>query len=158
MNNYAFIDVQNLSLSLRECGWRLDWRKFYIYLKERCSVKCAYLFLGYLESNEWFYQMLEKIGYRIIFKEVSSVKGEIKGNIDAELVLQAMIDFRNYDKAVIVTNDGDFACLVGHLYENRKLRNIISPNFAKCSAYLKKSARGRVYDLNLLRGKLERKK
>jgi uncharacterized LabA/DUF88 family protein len=158
MNNYAFIDSQNVNFTLRECGWRIDWRKFYIYLKEKHSVKCAYLFLGYLERNERFYQVLKKIGYKVIFKEISTVEGEIKGNIDAELVLQAMIDFKSYDKAVIVTSDGDFSCLVDYLYKNKKLQYVISPNFQKCSLLLRRSARNRVYGMGLLKGRLEYKK
>lgn len=47
--------------------------------------------------------------------------GKPKGNVDAELVLQAMIDYRDYERAVIVTSDGDFACLVRYLYEEGKL-------------------------------------
>jgi hypothetical protein len=46
--------------------------------------------------------------------------GKAKGNVDAELVLQAMIDFDNYERAVIVTSDGDFACLGRYLYEKGK--------------------------------------
>ena len=46
----------------------------------------------------------------VIFKEVTyDNHGKAKGNVDAELVLQAMIDFPDYEKAVIVTSDGDFA-------------------------------------------------
>ena len=44
-------------------------------------------------------------------------EGKPKGNVDAELVLQAMIDYQDYERAVIVTSDGDFACLVRYLYE-----------------------------------------
>ena len=37
----------------------------------------------------------------------------MKGNVDAELVLHAAaIEYKNYSKAVIVTSDGDFACLI----------------------------------------------
>jgi len=34
-NNYAFIDSQNLNLSIREQGWVLDFKKFRIYLKDK---------------------------------------------------------------------------------------------------------------------------
>ena len=29
-NNYAFIDSQNLNLSIRDCGWQLDFKRFFI--------------------------------------------------------------------------------------------------------------------------------
>lgn len=63
--------------------------------------------------------------------------GTTKGNCDAELVLQAMIEFDNYDKAVIVSGDGDFQCLVKYLYEQEKLGVVLIPNQGKYSALLK---------------------
>ena len=54
----------------------------------------------------------------VSFKPTLEYKdGTTKGNCDAELVLQAMIEYLNYDKAVIVTGDGDFYCLVKYLVE-----------------------------------------
>jgi uncharacterized LabA/DUF88 family protein len=38
--------------------------------------------------------------------------GRVKGNVDAELVLHTMIEYDNYSKAIIISGDGDFFCLV----------------------------------------------
>jgi uncharacterized LabA/DUF88 family protein len=43
---------------------------------------------------------------------VQHKNGEIRGNVDAELVLRNMIEIQNYEKAVIVSGDGDFHCLI----------------------------------------------
>ena len=52
----------------------------------------------------------------------------MKGNVDAELVLHASaIEYANYNQAVIVTGDGDFACLMKYLEKNNKLCKIIVP-------------------------------
>lgn len=60
-----------------------------------------------------------------------------KGNVDAELVLYAAaIEYENYDKAVIVSGDGDFACLAEYLKKNDKLKKIVTPT-AKYSKLLK---------------------
>lgn len=67
-------------------------------------------------------------GYTLVVKPVMYRGGKPKGNVDAELVLQAMIDYRDYECAVIVTSDGDFACLVRYLYEEGKLERVLSPN------------------------------
>jgi len=48
--------------------------------------------------------------------------------VDAELVLHAMIEFKNYDKAIIVSGDGDFHCLIEYLEGKGKLYKIIAPN------------------------------
>ena len=61
----------------------------------------------------------------------------MKGNVDAELVLQAAaIEHENYNKAVIITSDGDFACLMRFLNDNNKLAKIITPT-ARYSSLLK---------------------
>ena len=42
----------------------------------------------------------------------------MKGNVDAELVLySAAIEYDNYDKTIVITSDGDFACLFKFLTE-----------------------------------------
>ncbi|MBI3421291.1 MAG: NYN domain-containing protein [Candidatus Sungbacteria bacterium] len=107
-NNFAFIDSQNLYKGIVAQGWRLDYRKFRIYLREKYGVAKAY-FLA------------------------------VKGNVDAELVLQAMHEYQNYDKAVIVSGDGDFYCLVKYLHERDKLRRLIVPDKYKYSVLLRQS-------------------
>jgi len=140
-NNYAFIDSQNVNLSIQELGWKLDFRKFRIYLKDKYNISKAYLFIGYMAEHQDLYTNLQNFGYVLVFKPTLKYKdGSVKGNCDAELVLQAMIEFNNYDKAVIVTGDGDFHCLVQYLYAKDKLKHVLVPNQNKYSALLKKSA------------------
>lgn len=81
----------------------------------------------------------------------------LKGNVDAELVLQAVIDYGHYDRAVIVTSDGDFACLVRYLREQGKLERVLSPNRKGCSVLLKRAAREKIDFVEDARGKLEYK-
>lgn len=137
-NNYAFIDSQNLNLSIRELGWKLDWQRFRVYLKEKYGVTKAFLFIGFVSRNNDLYTALQEAGFICIFKPTLTYKdGTTKGNCDAELVLQAMIEYPNYDKAIIVTGDGDFYCLVQYLLEKGKLKNVLIPNRLKFSALLK---------------------
>ncbi|MCK5022122.1 MAG: NYN domain-containing protein [Candidatus Pacebacteria bacterium] len=158
-NNYAFIDSQNVNLGVQELGWRLDFKKLIIYLKEKYSVKTAYLFIGYLPENKNLYSSLQKYGYLLIFKPVMrDDNGRPKGNIDADLVLQAMIDYNEYEKAIILTSDGDFYSLVDYLYKNKKLGVVLSPNKDKCSVLLQKSAREKIMFVDNLKRKLEHKK
>ena len=127
-NNYAFIDSQNLNLGIKNLGWKLSFKKFRIYLKDKYKVSRAYLFIGYIPSNQSLYSSLQEIGYILIFKPtLPDERGDVKGNVDADLVLQAMIDYKKYNKAVIVTSDGDFYSLVKYLYKNKKLKFVISP-------------------------------
>ena len=159
LKNYAFIDSQNLNLGIQELGWKLNFKKFRVYLKEKYRVKKAYLFIGYLPENQDLYKSLQECGYVLVFKPVlKDKKGSVKGNVDADLVLQAMIDYSEYDKAVIVTSDGDFYCLVNYLYKNEKLVKVMSPNSIKCSILLTKAAKEKIVFMNNLRNKLEYKK
>lgn len=156
--NYAFIDSQNLNLGIQKMGWKLDWRKFREYLRTTHGVENAYLFIGYLPENEQLYLQMHDLGYLIVLKPTleafmdpnkdkapSAVspestdtetapaahperKNPVKGNIDAELVLYAMKEMPNYEKAVIVSGDGDFYCLIEHLAEQNKLLAVLAPN------------------------------
>src|SRR5581483_1444150 len=63
-----------------------------------------------------------------VVQQAEAAKRHIKGNIDAELVLWAMKDFAEYDKAVIVSGDGDFYCLVEYLHEQKKLLKLLVPS------------------------------
>ncbi len=137
--NFAFIDSQNLNLSIKELGWRLDFRKFRKYLKDKYHVSKAFLFLGFIGENSDLYKSLQDAGFILIFKPTLSYKdGHTKGNCDAELVLQTMIEFKNYKKALLITGDGDFHCLAKYLIQENKLEKLLIPNQKKYSALLKK--------------------
>ena len=86
------------------------------------------------------YIHLKSYGYELVFKPtVADNHGKPKGNVDAELVLYAAaIQFPNYDKAVIVSGDGDFRCLHEYLEKHRKLLRIIIPNRYSESSLLRK--------------------
>jgi uncharacterized LabA/DUF88 family protein len=140
-NNYAFIDSQNVYLSIKGQNWDLDWGKFRIYLHEHYGVEKAFLFIGYIKGNEDLYSRLQQAGFICIFKIILKYKnGNIKGNVDAEMVLHTVHEINNYDKAVIVTGDGDFYCLVKYLKERNKLKVVLVPNRKSYSALLKRYA------------------
>ncbi|MBI2338567.1 NYN domain-containing protein [Candidatus Daviesbacteria bacterium] len=147
---YAFIDSQNLNLGTSKDifhgkkliykGWKLDFKKFRIYLTDKFHVDEAFLCIGYIKQNESLYKKLRADGYKLIFKPtVKDHQGKSKGNVDAELVLHAAaIEFPQYDKAVIVSGDGDFYCLHEYLEKNHKLLRIIIPNSKSESSLLKR--------------------
>lgn len=141
---YAFIDSQNLNLGVQRAGWKMDWRKFRQFLLNKYGVTKAYMFIGYISDNEEMYNQLYDAGYLVVLKptvETSSpdenqAKPQVKGNIDAELVLFAMKEMPNYSKAIIVSGDGDFYCLVEYLESKGRLKAIMTPNW-KYSTLLK---------------------
>lgn len=159
---YAFIDSQNLNLGVRGQGWKLDWRKFRQYLRNKYNVAQAYLFIGQVKGNEQLYTFLKESGYTLILKptleHVEKGKTIIKGNVDAELVLHSMIQYNNYSKAIIVSGDGDFRCLVDYLEEKEKLLKILAPTMHYSSLLRKFNNKNYIIRIDLLRSSLELKK
>lgn len=153
-NNYAFIDSQNLNLSIRKQGWALHFRKFRQYLRDKYGITKAFLFLGYVYENQALYTALQKDGYILVFKPTLKLPtGKVKGNVDAEMVLHAMVECENYDKALIVTGDGDLFCLVDYLVKNDKLVKLLIPNRNSFSSLFRKMVPYSAF-MNGLEGKL----
>jgi len=154
---YAFIDSQNLNLGVKDQGWNLDFAKFRQYLKHKYGVTKAFLFIGFVEGNQSLYTYLQKSGYICVFKPTLSIKKNkkviIKGNVDAELVLHTMIEYRNYKKAIIVSGDGDFHCLIEYLEKKKKLAKIIVPS-KRYSSLLRKFS-SYILNVNLLKNKVK---
>jgi uncharacterized LabA/DUF88 family protein len=142
--NAAYIDNTNLHKSCEAEGYNIDYVKFRKYLLERHGVQTAYIFIGYVPGNEERYKKFQERGYTLIFKPtLPDGNGKIKGNCDAELVLQATRDFyeAKFEKLVIVSSDGDFGCLVQFLQERNKLEIVLSPrNKNMCSTLIKRLA------------------
>jgi uncharacterized LabA/DUF88 family protein len=143
---YAFIDSQNLNLGVRSEGWKLDYRKLRLFLKNKYGVKQAYMFIGHVDGNEKLYIHLQECNFKLVFKPTIQDKdGNVKGNVDAELVLySAAIKFKDYDKAIIISGDGDFRCLVEFLIDRDKFKLLLAPN-KKYSSLL------REFDKHILR-------
>lgn len=118
----------------------MDWKKFRIWLQEKYGVTHAYMFIGYMVENEALYDLMHEHGYLVALKPTLEIKADqqseehkddkpiVKGNIDADLVLYAMKELRNYNKAVIVSGDGDFFGLIEYLIEQNKLLKVLTPN------------------------------
>jgi uncharacterized LabA/DUF88 family protein len=136
----------------------LDFKKFRRYLGDKYSITKAFLFIGYIPQNQTLYINLQKDGYILVFKPTLTLPdGRVKGNVDAELVLHAMIEYTNYDKALIVTGDGDFYCLIEHLIKQNKLLKLMIPDRNKYSSLFRKLMNHIVF-MNELRLKLEYEK
>jgi uncharacterized LabA/DUF88 family protein len=140
--NVAYIDNTNLHKGTETEGFVIDYARFRTYLQEKHGVKTAYIFIGYVPGNENRYRKFQEQGYTLIFKPtIPDANGKIKGNCDAELVLQAVCDHyeNNFEKMIIVSSDGDFGCLVKFLQDVGKLEIVLSPRGKnKCSTLIRR--------------------
>ena len=141
-NNYAYIDGANLHRGIAGFGWKLDYARFRVWLSEKYGVKNAYIFIGLIPKYKDLYTYLQECDFTLIFKEVVyDGNGKPKGNCDTDLALQTAIDVyeNKFDKAIIVSSDGDYASLIKFLKERGKLRTILSPHTKDlCSILLKR--------------------
>ena len=66
---YAFIDSQNLNVSTQKFGWKMDWKKFRVFLREKYKVDEAFMFIGYMPEHEAMYEQLHEAGFKIVLKQ-----------------------------------------------------------------------------------------
>jgi len=141
--NIAFIDGQNLHLGTTQNGWKVDLKKFRVYLKDKYHVEEAYYFLGYVsEDQQELYNKLQKSGFIVLFKEHgSNLLAKKKGNVDTDIVFEVMkniIDNDIFSKIVLVSGDGDYKKLVDYLIKKNKFEKILFPNMKFASSLYKK--------------------
>jgi len=138
----AYIDGANLDKGISRLGWNIDYKRLLVWLREKHGVSKAIFFTGRIENLSYFYEELAGIGYVLILREtVRGVGGKIKGNCDTEMVLHATIDLfeGSYDQAIIISGDGDFACLVDFLKNKSGIKAVFAPHSDRCSILLKRT-------------------
>jgi hypothetical protein len=160
-HNYAFIDSQNVNKGITAQGWKLDWKQFRSLLQTQYNVDKALLFIGFVAGNEPLYEELENAGFALVFKPTTSHQEDgktvIKGNVDTDLVLHALLERDHYDRAVIASGDGDFHSLAKHLQGTGKLAQVMVPDGNRYS-HLLNEFQSKIAPMNRLRSRLEKKR
>jgi uncharacterized LabA/DUF88 family protein len=156
VQNIAFIDGQNLFLGTTRChicakalgidmkdirlpqctcglAFKIDLKKFRIYLRDKYAVSEAYYFFGYLDDrNDELYKEVQRAGFIVLFKEHSKLHAsKKKGNIDTDMVFEIMrnvADNPDFQKIVLISNDGDYKKLVKYLLTKDKFEKMLFPN------------------------------
>jgi len=163
----------NLHLTYEYLDWKLDYQKLRNYLKKKLDVGVAYYFIGKTKESKDISKTLESYDYTVKLKEPSPYTTEeedcpycrkviapeilrYKSDCDSFMTLQVMSDFSIYDKAVLITSDGDFDNLVKKLLLQDKLRMVFAPCKEGCSWLLKSAARGRIAFIDDYRDELEK--
>ncbi len=146
--NSAFIDGQNLYLSLKSSGWQISYPRFRKYLKDKYKIDHAYYFVGEDKNQQAVYKSLQKAGFEMVFKKLVSytkrINGKIhklqKGNIDSDLIMHVVreVEKKSFKSAVIISGDGDFLPLLDWLEEKKMLLKIGIPNIKDKSHLLDK--------------------
>lgn len=144
-NNHAFIDCQNLHLATVRADqpWKIDMKRFRVYLQEKYHVSQAYCFLGAYDDNQnEMYKAFQSYGYILIFREHSkALKGNKKGNVDVDIVFEVMKELLEkdaFDKVILVSGDGDYKRMVDYLIKIKRFEKILLPNKVYASSLYKK--------------------
>jgi uncharacterized LabA/DUF88 family protein len=156
----AYIDASNLKFGIKQSDWEMDYKSFRSWLRDKFQVEKAILFLGLIPEQAELYNFLQKIGFEIIFKTTLKDKnGNTKGNVDGELILEIVKDFyeEKTEEFILISGDGDYACVVEFLKEKNKSIQIISPN-QKYLSYLLKRTNVEIVILEDFKEKLKIKK
>jgi len=154
----VFIDAQNVYKGAQSSGWNIDWRRFRVYLQDKYKIDKAYIFIGYMSQYQTLYSMLQEHGFVLVFKPVIAYgKGEAKGNVDADLIVECWRRERQYDEAIIVTGDGDFAPLIKILQDKGKFHSVISPNRKYSSSLLRRAAGKDILFMEDIKNKIRRR-
>lgn len=131
--NLAYIDGQNLYYGTKENNWKIDFKKFRIYLRDKYNVTEAFYFFGYIdEQQQSLYTNLQQAGFIVTFREhISTLKGQKKGNVDTDIVfemMKALHERKDFNRILLISGDGDYKKVVDYLITCDKFKKILFPN------------------------------
>jgi uncharacterized LabA/DUF88 family protein len=148
VNNYAYIDNQNLYMATKFADepWLIDMKRFRVYLAEKYHVSKAYLFMGaYNPDYKKRYSRYAEYGYELVFRPHSSdAHCKKKGNVDTDVVFYCMRDVftdESLDKVLLISRDGDFFRMAEYLSTMGKLEKVLLPSHKNASSLYKKLSR-----------------
>lgn len=125
---YVFVNAANILYSQQTLHWRIDYKKLKEYFEKECDLRAIYFYTGRVGENNKqnaFLEKLKSFGYHVRAKEVKRIKisrnvYEWKGNLDAELIIDALKNSNNFDTCILMSGDSDFAPLLDELKEQKK--------------------------------------
>lgn len=122
-----FIDSANVVYSLRDLGWKIDYKRLQTYFSTNGNLIDIYFYMAYFDDAAGpknFLEMLSRKGFKLRTKFVKSIRSEAgvahKGNCDVELTMDAMLLKDDFDTAVLMSGDSDFAPLISFLQSQGK--------------------------------------
>jgi len=201
MKTFVFIDASNLFYGgEKSLGWKIDYKKFLEYLKEKYGASNIFYFGG-VEIHSYFYdyqteetvpvkilekyliellkndgdkldeatilligrhlkrvrfyKKLKEFGYKLFLKPVKLYEQEDgttkrKANCDVDMAFHLMKEKDNFDRAVILSGDGDFLPVLKYLKQSGK-EVIVFGRGNRTAREIKQFAGGNFKDFEYLR-------
>lgn len=152
---YAFIDASNIIYSAARSGWKVDFEKLAKYLHERFGVQRIIYFAGVDTENLKqlkFYETLQKFGYELRLIPVRTFSdGSKKADVDSRMTFEMMLYFKEYEKAIIMTGDGDYYWVLEYLLKEKHGQIILISHSKTTARDLKKLFASKATDIETLR-------
>lgn len=108
-----FIDGNNLFHAARSAGVEIDYAKLLNFLRGESPLLRAFFYTGVderAERQQGFLLWMRRNGYRVVQKELKTFPdGTKKANLDVEIAVDMLSLVGNYDTAILVSGDEDFA-------------------------------------------------
>ncbi|OUS73126.1 NYN domain-containing protein [Pseudoalteromonas sp. A601] len=114
-----FVDVQNIYYTCRQSyGKNFDYNAFWAHVSKRYDIDCAFAYAIYRgdDKQSQFQNILRAIGFEVKLKPFIQRKdGSAKGDWDVGITIDMIEQGKNLDRVILLSGDGDFALLLGHL-------------------------------------------
>lgn len=114
----VFLDGANFFFMQKEAGWFADPKKILSFIEKEGTIVDAFYYIGQDAPPEAkqkaFLDALPSMGYTLVTKPIKTIYDtktgttKRKANLDIEIVLDMFNTIENYDKAVLISGDGDF--------------------------------------------------
>ena len=160
---YVFIDAANILYAQQTLGWRVDYQRLKHYFEQECTLGAIYFYTGRVGNNlkqDAFLAKLRSLGYIVRAKEVKRIHVgrnmyEWKGNLNGELIIDAMKHAAGFDTCILMSGDSDFAPLVDELKAQGKRVIVMSSKHHVSRELLE---RAKYANMKKLQGFIEYKK
>ncbi len=156
---FAFIDASNIIYGARAEGWFIDQKKLIMYLKNKFQVKKAFFYYGKDSKDpkkEAFLSKLRQFGFILRIKEIKRFGKKTKANCDVDLTMDMLLKINEYNRAIVLSGDGDFFPLLQYL-KNQKKQLVVIASPKRTAREIKKFIGQRFINFGNLRYFLERK-
>jgi uncharacterized LabA/DUF88 family protein len=124
----AYIDASNMFYSQQTLKWNIDYEKLVKYLKRECDLIGVTIYFGKKSNDQKQDKFLKKLvsfGYEVKTREVKYIKtrdgqSKMKGNLDAEMILDMVVRKDTFDTLILFSGDSDFGVILDYLKTQKK--------------------------------------
>lgn len=131
-----FIDGANLYSTAKALGFDIDYRRLLKEFSSKGFLLRAYYYTAMIEDQEYstlrpLVDWLDYNGYNVVTKPLKEFydqngRRKVKGNMDIELVVDAMEMAEHVDHIVLFSGDGDFRRLVEAVQRRGRKVSVVS--------------------------------